>query len=890
VTEAAAKASDSGQDWILTRLSKCGGIKDVEVGLRWDSTTLVDEVTKRAAVLSQKGIGSGSVVAIAHSGTARFFTDLFATWSVGAAAACLDSTLTAAELQNVVNFTDAAALLVDGDAAVSEVSVPVVDLGNASSAFVSQPTRAINPDEPALILFTSGTTGTPKGVVLTFGALLARIHANIASIGAATLQKALVTLPTYFGHGLIGNSLTPLLAGGEIILHPRGMPLISKLGAIIDEHDVTFMSSVPSLWRLALSCSPPPTCRSLLRVHVGSAPLSTALWSEIAEWSGAEVVNCYGITETANWIAGASSSKDGVIEGLVGRLWGGSAAVIDESGAIHDQGAGEIVIHSSCLMSGYLKRPDLTAAAFCGKWFRTGDQGAIDERGRIWVTGRIKDEINRGGFKVQPAEVDSLLEGHPAVAEACVFGIPDPMAGEAVAVAVRLAEGKSATALSLQTWCSQRLRRAAVPEHWFFVPEIPRTARGKVSRDVVRRTLTQDSEVHILRSKSERSATANIAITTDTERELLGLWEEILGVEALGVEDDYFALGGTSLMAARLFAEISRRFGIKLPMSTILEAPTVRALSRHVAQEGTSSTGFLIDLKRGGPRTLFIVHDGVGETLLYLNLARRMPDDLAVIGIKPRTLPRVPLAHTSVEDMASFYIEEVRKRQPHGPYLLAGMCSGGIVAYEMATQLLLAGESVECVALLDAVTPQTPKRNVSASAKQVLAGFKKSELTPAKRAASVARAIYQKLVHAFVWRFRHVRTACSRHAWLGLLRTLLLHDLSWPSFVPELKFEEIFHFLQRHYSPKPLSTTPIVLVRATSGEGEWLDMPYSQIYNDETLGWTGVAKNLTVVDVDGGHESMLREPFVASLAKELLPYVQQKPVRDKSRPSELAQA
>jgi thioesterase domain-containing protein len=270
-----------------------------------------------------------------------------------------------------------------------------------------------------------------------------------------------------------------------------------------------------------------------------------------------------------------------------------------------------------------------------------------------------------------------------------------------------------------------------------------------------------------------------------------------------------------------------------------------------------------------------------------------MPDDLAVIGIKPRTLPRVPLAHTSVEDMASFYIEEVRKRQPHGPYLLAGMCSGGIVAYEMATQLLLAGESVECVALLDAVTPQTPKRNtlkrnLSASAKQVFAGFKKSELTLAKRAASVARAIYPKLVHGFVWRFRHFRTAWFRRACLGLLRTSLLYDVSWPSFVPEFKFDEIFHFLQGHYSPKPLSTTPIVLLRATSGEE--LDMPYSQIYNDETLGWTGVAKNLTVVDVDGGHESMLREPFVASLAKELLPYVQQKPVRDKSRPGELAQA
>ena len=291
------------------------------------------------------------------------------------------------------------------------------------------------------------------------------------------------------------------------------MPLINSLGSIIDEHSISFMSSVPSLWRLALTCSPKPAGRSLVRVHVGSAPLSAALWSEIAAWSGAEVVNCYGITETANWIGGASS-KDEIADGLVGTMWGGSAGVMDESGTIRGEGTGEIVIKSSCLMSGYYNRPDLTAAAFHQGYFRTGDQGLIDEKSRIWVTGRIKDEINRGGFKVQPAEIDALLEGHPAVAEACVFGIPDPMGGEAVAAAIRLAKGENVSSLSLQSWCSQRLRRAAVPEHWFFVTEIPRNARGKVSRDNVRRLLTQDTNAHAQKSEPEKPKSAAIAIAS----------------------------------------------------------------------------------------------------------------------------------------------------------------------------------------------------------------------------------------------------------------------------------------------------------------------------------------------------------------------------------------
>ena len=876
------------------------------------------------------GIGRGSVVAIAHSGTARFFADLFATWSVGAAAACLDSTLTSGELQNVVNFASSTIVLVDRGRSFDNLSVPVIELDGASPSGGSTATPPLNHDDPALLLFTSGTTGTPKGVVLTFGALLERVKANITAIGTQALTRALVSLPTYFGHGLIGNSLTPLTAGGTILLHPLGMPLINSLGSIIDEHSISFMSSVPSLWRLALTCSPKPAGSSLVRVHVGSAPLSAALWSEIAAWSGAEVVNCYGITETANWIGGASS-KDEIADGLVGTMWGGSAGVMDESGTIRGEGTGEIVIKSSCLMSGYYNRPDLTAAAFHQGYFRTGDQGLIDEKSRIWVTGRIKDEINRGGFKVQPAEIDALLEGHPAVAEACVFGIPDPMGGEAVAAAIRLAKGENVSSLSLQSWCSQRLRRAAVPEHWFFVTEIPRNARGKVSRDNVRRLLTQDTNAHAQKSEPEKSKSATIAIAStfiadplfpalrfalresglkyevrtaaynqlfqellsstsllatntiginvivmrfedfvrevnnveeargiitqttvklqnalsdhaqrakvptllavlpasrlpkallpdvdaatvalsshatslngvtllspadidrvssqdrydkvgdefahmpfteehyssialaiarkvdelrgptdetlwhgplgdgrsllqalhdrgarsrtlpgsptmpasDTERVLLDLWQTVLGVEGIGVEDDYFALGGTSLMAARLFAEISRRFGIKMPLSAILESPTVRALSRRLGQEKTSPGSQLIDLRPGGPRKLFFVHDGKGETLLYLNLARCMPNDLDVIGIGPRRAPGVPVAHTRIEDMAAFYLEQVRKKQPHGPYLFAGMCAGGVIAYEMAAQLVRVGETVDLVALLDANTPQAPKR------------------------------------------------------------------------------------------------------------------------------------------------------------------------------------
>jgi acyl-CoA synthetase (AMP-forming)/AMP-acid ligase II len=217
------------------------------------------------------------------------------------------------------------------------------------------------------------------------------------------------------------------------------------------------------------------------------------LWAKIVEWSHADVVNCYGITELANWVAGASSRTDAIADGLVGKPWGGEAAIKDSTGVIRETGEGELLVKSPSVMSGYLRRPDLTAAVLVDGWYHTGDTGHIDDRGLIRLTGRIKDEINRAGFKVQPSEIDALLETHPAVSEACVFAMADGVSGEIVAAAVRLSPGENVNAEALQHWCSTRLRREAIPERWFVVDKLPRNERGKINRDAVRRLLTGDS-------------------------------------------------------------------------------------------------------------------------------------------------------------------------------------------------------------------------------------------------------------------------------------------------------------------------------------------------------------------------------------------------------------
>lgn len=363
---------------------------------------------------------------------------------------------------------------------------------------------------------------------------------------------------------------------------------------------------------------------------------------------------------------------------------------------------------------------------------------------------------------------------------------------------------------------------------------------------------------------------------TATERSLLLLWEEVLGIQGLGIDDDFFALGGSSLQAARMFADLSNRRGAALPLTTILEAPTVAALALRVDRGGGAGDAALIALRPTGSRKLFLVHDGDGETLLYRNLAHRAPADVAVYGIQPARLKNVPLAHTSIEAMAGAYLQCVRAEQPQGPYLLGGMCAGGLIAYEMALQLEHAGEAVERVLLLDAATPQALRRPGPGLA------YRKSRLSdaiaearrgraPLDGARASAVAVARKFQGAGSYKVRRIVRGWGERLRFALLRRVLAGKGHWPDAVPSLDFRAIYNAAERRYRPAASPRLPALLVRARSGEGS--DQPYAEVYSDATLGWGAVVGELVIADVDGGHASMLQEPHAASLAELLRPHL-----------------
>ena len=459
---------------LIDRLPPAAPLVSVRSQRELSAAQLREAVATETQRLRRLGLAHGDRIVVGHSDPLDFLIALFAAWQAGLVAVGVNPKLSALEQDNVVATAGARAWLGE-----LRTTLPEVEAAPSDPA-------PLGPDEPALLLMTSGTTGRPKGITLSQSALLARIAHNLEAIPELPLPT-LCILPVFFGHGLIGNVLTPLLAGSRVYLWPG--PDAAELrgfGGWLDAHDIGFMSSVPSFWKLALRFSAPPA-RSLARVHVGSAPLSREHWEDIARFVGTRsVFNMFGMTETANWIAGGALDEPQAVAGYVGAPWGGQVAGLRD-GRVEQSGRGEALVRSPSIMLGYWQRPDLDAEAFIDGWFRTGDIAELDSSGRMTLVGRIKTEINRGGIKVQAEEVDLLLERHPDIAEACAFGLPDAIAGELVAAAIVLKPGALYDPEAIKAWCRTMARPDAVPSKLFALAAIPRNERGKLVRADVRR-------------------------------------------------------------------------------------------------------------------------------------------------------------------------------------------------------------------------------------------------------------------------------------------------------------------------------------------------------------------------------------------------------------------
>ena len=457
------------------------------------------------------------------------------------------------------------------------------------------------PDDVALVLHTSGTTSRPKIVPLTHTNLCLSAQNIASALELTDTDRCLNVMPLFHIHGLVGALLSSLAAGGSVVCTPGFHA--RQFFAWQDAFRPTWYTAVPTMHQALLTWAGQhreSIHRCPLRfIRSCSAALPPSVLSDLEQVFHAPVIEAYGMTEAAHQIASNPLPPRQRHAGSVGLATGGEVAIMDEAGRFLPAGeTGEIVIRGAQVTSGYADNPEANAQAFVQGWLRTGDQGVMDPAGYIFLTGRLKEMINRGGEKIAPREIDEVLLQHPAVAQAVTFAMPHAQLGEEVAAAVVLHTPGSITASALQEFVATRLAAFKVPRQIVLVDELPKGATGKVQR----LGLAEKFGLRAADTAVTSEAEAFAAPTTPLEEQLAAIWTHVLGSEHVSRHDDFFRLGGDSILATQFLVRVRDTLHAEVSFPAFFALPTIAGLAQHIATAGqtcgTLSTPVLQPISR----------------------------------------------------------------------------------------------------------------------------------------------------------------------------------------------------------------------------------------------------------------------------------------------------
>ena len=677
--------------------------------------------------LRRRGVMRGTRVGVCLERSPALVVTLLAILKAGGAFVPVDPAWPGERIGMMLETTE---VVVTDDA--SDPGVPVrgrevlnLDRGAESGGREGEDALApsIGADDLAYIMFTSGSTGVPKGVCVPHRGVVRLVKgANYADLTDADvfLQLAPVTFDasTFEIWGA-------LLNGATLALAPAGQPSVRAIGEAIRRYRVSILWLSSGLFEVMVDAGVTElaTVRQLL---VGGDVLSPSHAERFRrEMPGCRLVNCYGPTEnttftTFHHVQTPACPPGGSIP--IGQPVSNSRVyVLDGAREPVPPGvAGEAYAGGDGLMRGYLGDPAATRECLVpdpfadvpDAWlYRTGDVVRRRSDGNLEFLGRRDEQIKIGGFRVEPGEVEAVLGRCSAVRRAAVVAETDPMHGRRlVAFVVPAAPGNAPkeNLRAIRDFLSQRLPGYLMPSAFVFVAAIPLGPNGKVDR----RRLRAAGE------GARPREDAFVAPRDANERRIVEAFEHVLGRRPIGVDDDFFDLGGSSLSALRLVATLESAFAASLPLVSVYEHPTSARLAALVAQANVRRSRaarerelgtMLVEVKRGSfSLPLFLVpggHGGMAEMTLYAKVLSHVRRDQPVYGLLACGADGSGQSHASVAQMADAYVAELRRVQPDGPYALAGECVGGLIAFEMAQQLRLRRQPVAVLLLLDTWCP-----------------------------------------------------------------------------------------------------------------------------------------------------------------------------------------
>jgi len=841
-------------EWFEANAARFAGSVAVLAG---DRGLTYGELNQQANLIAQelraRGVGPERTVGIYHDRTPNLIAALLGVLKAGGAYVPLDPAYPRSRMEFILQDADIRWLLTTRTLkeqlpATSAELICVEDI-QAGGDRPLTPEAPASPGNLAYVIYTSGSTGVPKGVAIEHRNASALVNWALDVFSPEELNGVLAATSICFDLSVFEIFVT-LAQGGTVVLAEN----VLALPALAARDRVTLVNTVPSAMTELLAAGGMPD--GVRTVNLAGEPLARELVDAIYQRTKAtKVYDLYGPSEDTTYSTFALRTRGGPV--TIGRPIANCHAFILDANLqpVPPGVTGELYLSGAGVARGYLHRPELTAERFLDcpyrpgtRMYRTGDLARFRADGQIEFLGRADYQVKLRGYRIELGEIEAALKAADNVAEAVVIARDVGAPGLALAGYVVPRSGSLSTD-DLRRGLKSRIPDYMVPAHLVSLAALPLTPNGKVDRKALPVPWAGRTE----------PTTRQEAPRDEIELHMVQLWKKLLGVPRVGIHDNFFELGGHSLLAVRVVVEVEKVYGKRLPLATLFQTPSVAQLADLLRSEKWTPTwSCLVPIQAAGSRPpLFLMHSHGGNVLEYYPLAQRLGPDQPVYAVQARGLDgRIPKDPT-MEEMAEFYLREIRQLQPRGPYYLAGFCFGGYLALEAARQLQAAGEKIGLLALFQTPSAGYPRWPSGTSgvrklwaelAKRIqLERMNLEQAVPGTRGAYVAE------------RAKRVRDLVMARAEM-LLRRLGVNGR--PSLALVLESLAVEHEKAlRKYHPTPFAGRMHLYPASVQLKG---------IIPDPTLGWGAMMDGRLEVEAVPGHQqNILREPNVRVLAEKL---------------------
>ncbi len=833
------------------------------------------ELNERAEQLARQlrtlGVGPETVVGVCMERSVELVVALLAVLKAGGAYLPLDLSYPAARLAFMLNDAQAAVLLTT-TTVLPQLTVPAatrvvccdVELsGEVSEALLPQ----VSAGSLAYVIYTSGSTGQPKGVMISHGALLNLVQWHNSEY-ELTSEDRVTQLASVAFDAAVWELWPALCAGASVQLVPEEVrTLVGQLPQWLSEREVTVSFLPTPLAEQVLRQEWPAESR--LRFLLTGGDQLHVYRGEV----GFAVVNHYGPTEATVLCTAGAVARRAEVSGVlppIGRAVANTQVyVLDEWQQLAPRGVvGELYIGGAGVARGYLGRAELTAERFVPdavsgrrgeRLYRTGDLVRYRADGELEYVGRVDQQVKVRGYRIELGEIEAVLREHEAVAESVVVAQREnghePRLVAYVTGAMGAFADEPMVLEELRQMVQVKLPQYMAPTSYVVLPELPLTANGKVDRQQLPAFSSQDK-------------TNYVAPHDELQLLLVEMWSEILGIEKLGIHDDFFSLNGDSIRGASFIYKLREKLGEPVHVATIFKAPTIARFAEELRQEhGTAVERLLgrttaevelktalwsplVTLREGyNKQPLFLVHPVGGNIFCYAHLVAALGPECTIYGLQARGLDDGQTPLTQIEEMAAEYLAAIQSVQPVGPYQLAGWSMGSLIAFEMARQLDVQHQEVSFLGLIDPTDPEA-HTDLRDDAESVLLHF---AMDLGLTMDHLTRPLEEVMQLDFDDQLQYLLELAKSAAVVPVDTTLA--------------------YVRRLFAVFHNNTRAVMTYRAAAYDGEVTIFTAQEQLTptpDQQAAWSNLARaGVQVCSIPGNHYSIIRPPHVQTLAQQL---------------------